>query len=213
MDTKQRIEEQEAMKPCKLGHHRRFLNVQTGACDECQRINEARGRRKAYDKREWQPASESGYFKVRKDFNPAEFEKYLRRLADDPVALAQVQADMRRPKGVTRARHGVALRKNVREPMLTATPGAVRKALKDFGSRGDRVARGEVYTRIIVKPTSSVTGVRGWYERRWVIYNLRYSSGVVVVTDEGQESRVFGSYGEARKAIIGSGWVILRVSK
>lgn len=121
-----------------------------------------------------------------------------------------IAADSRRPKGVTRARHGIALRKAVREPMLNATPGAIRKALKEFRNEGQRVAVDSIFKTFVVKPTSTVSGAGGWHERLWKAYTLRYAKGIVIHTDKGEQSKPFNSWGEARKAIIQSGWEIMR---
>lgn len=220
MNNEEKIAEQKSLGPCLFGHSWRFRNPYTRACEECQRLNEERGRArklkngslKKEPRRRSKP--ESGpYFRSYHDgrVNESGLADYLEALSDNPISVAVIEAEGRRPKGVTSARHGVAIRQAVREPMLNATPGAVSKALREFKNEGQRIALDSgIVKSFVVKPTSRVTGVHGWYERRWMAKNARYARGLVIVTDEGEQSKLFNSWGEARKAILASGWEILR---
>lgn len=214
MDTAERIEIQESMKPCKLGHHRRYLDVVSGACTECQRINEGRGRTKPQSKREFRPTGQNGagYMVTGDSIDPKDFAAHLLRIQEDPVRFAQFMAEGRRPGNVSRAAYGIATRRAVREPMLNANPRETQKALegKHHVPRNARLDKDKPFKRIVVKPNSSITGKNGWYERLWTIHHLRYSRGIVGVTDEGEETLVFPDWFSMRKSIVGSGWQIIR---
>lgn len=219
MNNEERIAEQKALGPCVLGHSWRFRDPINRRCLECERLNDERGharklKRGAINNRP-KPKAKSEmtpYFQTARDgsVDAEDFAKFLVELSDNPVRAAAIAADSRRPKGVTRVRHGIALRKAVREPMLNASPGIIRKALKDFKNDGQRLAVDSIYKSFVVKPTSTVSGAKGWHERLWKAYTLRYARGMVIVTDTGEQSKPFNSWGEARKAVIGSGWEIMR---
>jgi hypothetical protein len=122
----------------------------------------------------------------------------------------------RRPKGVDKAKFGMATTKAAREPMLNAHPQSItRGLLYKEPSNKHRQAKGEVYKRLIIKPLTADNAKLGrkngwWGERTWIVYTLKYAHGFVLVTDLGQETSKFNSYGELRSAINKSGWQILR---
>jgi hypothetical protein len=107
---------------------------------------------------------------------------------------------------------GIVSRKTLREPMLNANPRETQKALegKHHMPRNARLDKEKPFKRIVVKPQSHLTGKRGWQERMWTIHHLRYSRGIVGVTDEGEETLVFPDWGNMRRSIKGSGWQIIR---
>lgn len=214
MDTQERIEIQESMKPCKLGHHRRYLDVVTGACTECARVNDMRGRVKPQSKRQWTPLGdngEGGYPVVEgKPIDPVDFARYLDHVLDDPIRKAQFMAEGRRPGNCGRGAYGIALRAATREPMLNADPAKTRESLEGRKQYKGRLDKLPAFKRIVVKPSKGVTGQRGWMERMWSVHQLKYGRGVVAVTDDGDETLVFPQYSDLRKSIIASGWQIIR---
>lgn len=210
MDVKEEISEREALPPCKLGHSRRFLDIHSGQCLKCREINESRGRQKPKDKSDWRPKHQhDAEFQLELDgrVNPAKFREFLDAVMDDPIRFAAFMAEGRRPGNVGKAAHGIVMRKASREPMLNADPRRVQKALER--PEKNRLPKMPPFKRIIVKPTNHTTGAKGWYDRVWTIHQLRYSRGVVAVTDDGSETMVFPQYSELRKAILGSGWNII----
>lgn len=139
----------------------------------------------------------------------------MRRMVDDPVYAAEIQLEMRRPGRHSKARHHIAGRAAIREPMLNASPDSIRNGLAYHEpSHKDRLVKGKVYADLIVKPASRAAaksdGPSSWVERRWQVFTLKYASGYIIVTDKGSESRVFPSFGELRSAITKSGWEIVR---
>lgn len=182
-------------------------------CYMCSAHNHAaKGPRRKQPLREKKPIQTLGYIVTGGQVDPSKLADWLRGLADDPVRIAGIEADGRRPGGVNRERFGVAIRAACGTPMLCAQPAEVFHALegKTRIKRNARLDKAGVYKRIVVKPTTARTGAAGWGDRLWLVYNLKYSKGVVVVTDEGDESKVFPQYSELRKALLASGWSILK---
>lgn len=152
-------------------------------------------------------------------FTEEEARAFLRRLTNDPVLFAAAAAAMRRPSGVSKERFGVAIRSSVREPMLNANPDTAAKGL-DFERAQERLKRNKIataklYKEIVVKPKSMKNARYGrnssfWGERRWLVHTLKYGRGYTITTDLGDQSKAFSSYGEARTAIVKSGWEIVR---
>lgn len=138
----------------------------------------------------------------------------VRRMQEDPAYAAEIMLDARRPAKHSKARHHIAARAAAKEPMLNASPDSIRNGLAyQEPSHKDRLVKGQVYTHLIVKPATGAAakaeGQKSWVERRWTVYTLKYSKGLVIVTDRGSESRVFPSYGELRSALNKSGWRIV----
>lgn len=134
-----------------------------------------------------------------------------KRMADDPVYAAEIEHALRRPVNADRFRHGVAGRAAVKSPMLNADPQCIKNALAyNEPNPKDRVPKARVVEELIVKPRSGATAQGFWGERRWLVYSLKYTKGFVIVTDKDQESKVFQSMGELRKAAIDSGWELVR---
>lgn len=185
-----------------------------GQCRECEAFNESHGRGKAQRVREpgRDPVEEEYPGRYSSNFDPDDFTRWMLRLQSDPVRLAAFLADGRRPKGVSREQHGVALRRAVREPMLTADPRTIASGLLDKTQQSGRLPKGKPFRYLLVKPaciaTSRLGG--GWHAREWVVYTLKYAKGLVVVTNKGQESSVFPSFRVLRDNIIKSGWEIVR---
>lgn len=203
--------EREALPPCPIGHDRRFLNLTTGLCEQCQKMNDQRGRQKPQAKSDWKPKHQhdAEYVPDRTDgrIDKEHFETFLRSVMDDPIRKAVFIAEGRRPGNVSRSAHGISMRKVSREPMLNGDPRRVKEALER--PEKSRLPKLPAFKKIVVKPTNHVTGARGWYSRLWTIHQLRYSRGVVAVTDTGEETQVFPQYDMLRKAILKSGWNII----
>jgi hypothetical protein len=138
-----------------------------------------------------------------------DFAKYLLAVEADPVRHAAFMADGRRPYGTHNTRWEIARRSACGIPMLNADPSDTRAALEGAVKKG-RVAKGKMIKRIVVKPATGATGARGWMERMWQIYDLKYSRGVVAVTDDGDETKVFSQWSDLRAAIVKSGWEIIK---
>lgn len=153
--------------------------------------------------------------KNHKPLNGAELIALMKRKEADPVFAAEVDLELRRPGRHSKARYHIAARAACKEPMLNASPDSIRNGLAYHEpTHKDRLIKGQVYCRLIVKPASRAAakaeGQSSWVERQWIVYRLKYSRGLVVVTDKGSESRVFPTYGELSSAIKGSGWELVR---
>lgn len=145
---------------------------------------------------------------------------YLKRLADDPMRLMNLQAQMRRPANVSKTRFGIALHKG--EPMLNVLPADMSRSLdlyyKPERAQAERqsVAKGKLLGRLVVMPdslaASKYKSPQGgfWGERLWNIYATKYGSKVVAVTDHGDHTPAFDSIRQLRDAITSSGWKIMR---
>ena len=134
----------------------------------------------------------------------------------DPAALATLSAASRRPKGVSVQAHGIAIRAAAGDRMITANPRDVREDL-DLNSikHTKRIPKGARYGYIVVKPrtlqNAKLNRTSGyWGERVWTIYNLKYSNGLVIVTDQGDETRSFNSMGHLQALVRRSGWEIIK---
>lgn len=137
----------------------------------------------------------------------------MRRIAADPVRLAECLADARRPEGVSRARHGVAIRASAGDKMLTALGSEVQRALKI--TRIPQLVSGGLYERMIVKPTTAAAAKAGrsssfWGERSWAVHRPKYGPGFFIRYDVGGDSRVYASVAELRGAVKRSGFTIIR---
>ena len=124
--------------------------------------------------------------------------------------------ESRRPKGVDKYKFGMAASKAAREPMLNAHPQSITRGLLYKESQPkDRLAKGYLFKRIVVKPTCRETAKLDnphgfWGERTWLVFTLKYAQGFVLVTDSGRETKKFNSYGELKSAVGKSGWEITR---
>jgi len=156
-------------------------------------------------------------FRVNGNFDLPKFQAYMELLEHDPVRKAMHETDMRR--GVMRGdprRNGVSALATIKEPMLNACPNSIANALAyREPNHKDRVVKGKIYDRLVVKPLTSKNAKLEhnsgfWGERCWNVYTLRYAKGFVLVTDGGGESRVFPTYGELKVAVKKSGWEIVR---
>jgi hypothetical protein len=209
MDAREVAAEREVMKPCQAGHSRKFLNPNTGRCAKCSATNEARGRQKPQAKSDWKPQHQhDAEFPVALDgrVDREAFKGFLDDVLDDPIRKASFMAEGRRPGNVGRAAYGIAMRRTLREPMLNADPRRVREALER--PEKSRVPKLPPFKRIVVKPVLPVA--RGWYERVWTIHQLRYTRGVIAVTDEGDETQIFPQYSDLRAAIGRAGWKVVK---
>lgn len=180
------------------------------SCKKCLEYNKTNGgRRKAQPKVErFEDNGVERYSYVGR-FDGADFEKWLQRLAKDPARMAAAIADTRRPRGVNRNNHGVAIRRY--EPMLNADPKAIRVGLAKQDEGKIVHAKGSLYRTVRVKPlclsTAKASG-GSWREREWTVWTLQYGKGLVLVTDDGRESPVFSGWKSLMHAILGSGWGI-----
>lgn len=192
------------------GESYEHLNARAGQCSLCVSINDNRGRGKSQPVREKRLDSSEEYT-YSGEFDIEDYRRWLKRIFDDPDRLAAFLADGRRPAGTNRRAYGVAIRKSIREPMLSANPEQVRGGLKsEIKAKPQTVKSGE-FKRIKVKP-KSLGAARlggGWHTREWIVYTLRYAKGLVIVTDKGEESSVFPSWHAMRESIIKSHWEIL----
>lgn len=192
-------------------------NPMMGRCTACHKVNaEARGPRKPQPKRE-APILEVDTFpgyvpgKVNDMFA---YEAYLEGLLNDPVRLAAKLCDGRRPRGTSRVRYGQAVRAAAREPMLNANPESIKRAflIRPDGVKGSKLAKSALYRTVVVKPLTSkaATAVGGWQQREFKVYTLRYAKGLVLVTDKGEESKVFEGWGSIKRALVDSGFEVIR---
>ena len=200
-----------------LCNHPAKLIDSIGRCTVCHSINNAaRGHRKPQTKREARIAEVSDTAYPGKSIDgsikdPADFARWLGKLVDDPVRLAALESDSRRPAGVSKARFGIAIRSANRTPMLNADPADTRNALEGrTRAFKSGVMKGKIFKKITVKPDSSKTGKSGWQERLWYVYEMKYARGLVIVTDEGDESKVFKTWAEMHSAIIQAGWRLVK---
>lgn len=137
----------------------------------------------------------------------------IRRIARDPVRLAEVMADARRPEGVSTARHGIAIRKAAGDKMLTARGVEVERGLDS--NNLPKLVSGGIYERMIVKPRTTAAAKAGrsssfWGERSWAVHQPRYGRGFFIRYDTGGDSRVYGSIAELRGVVKRSGFDIIK---
>lgn len=188
-------------------------------CHACAHINlTAPGKGRRQRLREDQPYRPAGYI-VTGDVDQKDLERFIKRIGDDPVRLAEMQANARRPFGQDRARWGMALTTNARIPVLTANPESIRLGLD--ASRSDeyiRKHRPALFQRVaslVVKPTCIKTAKYGrnspfWGDRLWGMFNLKYAKGFLCVTDLHDYTSTFRTHGELLAAVEQSGWKIVR---
>ena len=200
-----------------LCNHPAKLTDRHGRCAGCYAANNAaRGTRKPQTKREARINESAGTTYPGKSLDgrindPADYARWLAKLGDDPVRIAALESDGRRPSGVSKARYGIAIRSANKTPMLNADPSDTQNALEGkTRAFKSGVMKGKVWKRIVVKPDSAKNGKAGWQERLWYVYEMKYARGLVIVTDEGDESKVFPTWGEMHSAIIQSGWRLVK---
>lgn len=188
------------------------LNDVTRKCDVCDTINNSHlaGRSKKRGHYIFKPDYGDRY-PLRTDgtvANSEDFGKWLQKLVDDPVRLAQAMADVRRPGGVSGAAHGVAIRSAVKEPMLSAENpfGYLRKA-----ARPKQAALLAVVKRFPVKPNNYKVALGNWLVREWSLWTLKYTAGFVIMDDKGNQSNSFASWHLAKEAIEASGYTLVKL--
>jgi hypothetical protein len=97
--------------------------------------------------------------------------------------------------------------------MLNAGKKAIQQGLLKFekGMNG-HLPKGKPFRYLLVKPNSTQAARLGggWHSREWVIYTLKYAKGLIIVTNRGDESKVFDRFPDIREAILNSGWEIIR---
>lgn len=144
----------------------------------------------------------------------AERVDFLERLAKDPARVAGLQAMLRKPVGVSKTRHALALHR--REPMLNARPEAMKRSLAYKDAEGSpKLRKGDRRGRLIVTANSLQASRYGgragfWGERLWTVYSTEYGRGFFIQTDEGHHTASFPTIGELKSAITQSGWRIVR---
>jgi hypothetical protein len=171
----------------------------------------AKGTRKPFGKAQFTPTSLESYNVTRLDgrVDAADYQKWLSAVMSDPIRAAAFMVDGKRPSNTNNVRWEIARRSACGIPMLNADPSDTRSALEGAVKKG-RVPKGKLVKRIIVKPKTGATGARGWMERMWHVHELKYARGLVCVTDDGDETKVFPQWSDMRAAILKSGWEIIR---
>lgn len=132
----------------------------------------------------------------------------------NPARFAELCSLSRRDGRTSKSRHGIALRRNAREPMLNADPRIIVRGL-DMTKRSGHVALDRLHYNLIVKPLGCKQARLGhpggfWGERLWQVWSLKYAKGFLVVTDTGDQSKTFPTHGELRSAVKASGWEVVR---
>lgn len=144
----------------------------------------------------------------------ADFNAWITSIrADDPARLAAIVTDLRRPKGVSSARYGIALHKGGRSPMLNADKNAIERSLsKHFDEHGSKHAKLKLFKKIEIKPESpSAAKIQGsWSQHTWEVWTLRYSPGIVLRNHRGEESDVFPGWGKMKSTLEKIGFKIIR---
>ena len=212
------------MKACPI-HGMKPVSPNDGRCYECHAHNLGSRVGKTRLKRADRPLRydyDAGYTITRRPdgtFDAGQAAALLQRVAKDEVLQSEVNSMLARPPGVSKARFGVAIRAASREPMLAANPESIASGLDwkhaDETVKKRSIAKGGIFKRIVVKPTSLRTAKYGrnsafWGEREWVVFTLKYGRGLVVRTDIGDDSKVFPTWGELSSAIRKSGWQVIR---
>lgn len=209
------------MKPCPT-HGTKGMTEDDHRCAYCHAINNGDRVGKTRLPREDRPLRHDYDADVKMHVlphNQAAAAEWLRRIAKDPIRLAQLELMGRRMPGVSKERFNIAARSAVREPMLNADPQSIRNGLNFNRSAGKvagrRVAKQSVAARLVIKPVTLQNAKYGrnspfWGERLWTVFTLKYSKGYVVQTDIGDDSIVFRTQGELHAAIKKSGWEIVR---
>lgn len=145
----------------------------------------------------------------------ADFNAWIASIkADDPARLAAIVTDLRRPRGVTAARFGIALHHGGRHPMLNADKMAVERSLSThFDEHGSKHAKLKLFKKIDVKPGSlAAAKIQGgsWSQHTWEVWTLKYSPGIILRNHRGEESDVFPGWGKMKKVLEQIGFVIVR---
>ena len=133
--------------------------------------------------------------------------------ADDPARLAAILTDIRRPRGTSVARYGIALHKGGRSPMLNADKMAIERSLsKHFDEHGSKHAKLKLFKKIDVKPGSLASAkIQGsWSQHTWEVWTLRYSPGIILRNHRGEESDVFPGWGKMKTTLEQLGFKIVR---
>lgn len=184
-------------------------------CRECV-LDQHRGPRAGRHKLKGDPREPEPFYvpKLSPKATHAERVEFLERLAKDPARLAGLQAMLRKPVGVSKTRHAMALHRH--EPMLNARPETMKRSLAYKDAEGSpKLRKGQRVGRIIVKAASLKASRYGgragfWGERLWTVFTTEYGRGYFIQTDEGHHTASFGSVGELKSAITQSGWRIVR---
>lgn len=170
------------------------------------------GRRRAQPLREPdRPISQD--YTVTKSSDPAVKAAELKSILADPVKAAAFMADARRPSGVSKERHGLALRIATGQPILNAQPRMVKDALESNAL--PTITAGGFDSTLIVKPLTGAAAKAGrsssfWGERAWKIMVPKYGRGFFIRYDTGGDSRVYPSRSELVSAIRRSGFQVIK---
>ena len=144
----------------------------------------------------------------------ADFNAWLASIKDDdPARLAAILTDLRRPRGVSAARFGIALHHGGRAPMLNADKMAIERSLsKHFDEHGSKHAKLKLFKKIDVKPGSLASAkIQGsWSQYTWEVWTLKYSPGIILRNHRGEESDVFPGWGKMKNVLEQIGFVIVR---
>jgi len=144
----------------------------------------------------------------------ADFNAWIASIKDDdPARLAAIFTDLRRPRGVSAARFGIALHHGGRTPMLNADKMAIERSLsKHFDEHGSKHAKLKLFKKIDVKPGSLASAkIQGsWSQHTWEVWTLRYSPGIILRNHRGEESDVFPGWGKMKTTLEQLGFKIVR---
>ena len=124
--------------------------------------------------------------------------------------LDEILAAQRKPRGVSAARWGIAVR--MRGELLHARKNAVEAGLNYRQDKPRSTPTMRPRYMLTVKATSAKQaeqGRMGWLERPWRISPLQFKPGFIVFSELGTESNVFPSAEHALTAIRKSGWEIV----
>lgn len=132
----------------------------------------------------------------------------------DKCLEASINADLRRPTTVGERRYRTALVMGTREPMLNAQKKTVEKDLRThaFDSSGSTHAKDRLYKTVLVKPTTGKAAqtAGSWATHEWKVYTLKFSPGLVLVNNRGEETDVFPGWGKIKSTLEALGFQVIR---
>lgn len=196
---------------CPHNHGIKAMDEVTGKCRTCGDLNHAygAGRSKKKGHAVHAPSSYPTYPGLTLDgriLDLEDFKRWSDELEKDEVRYGELLVEARRPGGVSRHRHSIAVRSSLREPMLSANdPFAYVRLPHKLPPN----AKMKVTKRFTVKPNDGRAAKGNWFTREWALWSLKYASGFVIVDDKGNESNKYASWHLAKQAIEASGFIII----